>query len=789
MMKKKSKRKRPTGSRYQMIHNLRRTALVILSALLSAGIIALGAFLRLTLPAQTRTLFFVPFGVSVAVLFTGLFVSLFGSKRYFKKVEKLDPAEGQAMFLRQRELARQTRDSIRKPLYRLLLLSDLWAVILTLDVAVLLLSAVICLSEGINTLLCISGMVLMISLVWRIRLPDLASIRKEEPQYLPEEQFPRLYGMMRKAANATGCGRCSLFIIAVPGSDASVSVGGRTVTLLLGLDILCTFSEEELYAVLLHECSHARCRLVRPDPVDAFGNWVHFNGYGEGLCSFFFQLTDMVYAFRYMLYQRAVSVLEEENADRAMLLASPEAAASALLRLYHFGRYEWESSAEDGGFLFFAGEEVSADLIRRSITHATERIAQRRAVWDPMLGQEILARNATHPTIGMRIAAMGIENPHLIEDNSPPAYCAETDEAMAYIGRVLLEDKEEYTGMRENSYLKPLRTLEAWEKEGEPLVRDGYRDVLSALLALRQIRRAEALCDKVIAAFSPPPAAYAMLCKGQIMVRRYENEGVDWLYRAMEQNENYIDCALETAGQYFCFVGDEKGLEDYRAKAVKMARKQKEVVSKREQLSHHDTIVPEPLEGDMRERLAAFLRKTDNGTLNEVRIVRKIITPTEFVSVVTLKIRRGASADMVQEIFRRVFNYLDTTDENWHFILFDAGFADTVLGRKRIEKTENSLLYRGKDAEDAGSKNKTGNHAPEKGAPENNTLGEEDTTATADENEPGNGTSGEEKEKIRPADEEKSAEKQESVASSDKKEPDRGAADEKRPENGAPADP
>jgi len=575
-MKKESKRNRPTGSRYWMIHGLRRAALVVLSVLLSAGIIALGAFLRLTLPAQTHTLFWVLLGVSAAVLLARLFVSLFGAGRFRRKIQELDPAGEQAMFLHQREPARQNRDSIRKPLYRLLVLSDVWAVVLALNIAVLLLSAVICLPKAISILFCTSGMMLMISLVWRIRLPDLAPIRKEEPQYLPEEQFPRLYGLMRKAADATGCGRCSLFIIAILGSDASVSVSGRTVTLLLGLDILCTFSEEEMYALLLHECSHARCRLVRPDPVDAFGNWVYCNGYGERLYSFFFQLTDKVYTFRYKHYRRAVSAVEEEDADRAMLLASPGAAASALLRLYYFGRYEWESATEDGGFLLLAGEKVASDLLRQSVGHAAERIAERRAVWDAMLWREIPARNAAHPTIGMRLAAMGIDTPHLIEDNSTPAYRAETDKAMAYINRVLLEGKEEYTGMRENFYLKPLQTLKAWEKEGEPLTADGYHNILDAMMALRQVRLAEALCDRAIAGLSPKNAAYAMLAKGQIMVRRYEKEGAKWLYRAMEQNGNYTKCALEVAGRYFRFAGDKKGLEDCYARMPETARRQED---------------------------------------------------------------------------------------------------------------------------------------------------------------------------------------------------------------------
>jgi len=696
-MKEKSKEERPVPSRYDRLNSMRRTALITLAILLTLVLIAFGAVLRGKLSAPMLTLFWVLFGISFAIPLVNFPVSMLCAKRFVKQMAKIDPAEGQAMFLRQKELARQTRDSIRKPLHRLLVFSDVWAVVLALDAAVLILSSVVCLAGG-SSIPSVCGMFLLISLSKRIRLPDIAPIPKEEPQYLPPDQFPYLYGLMRKAADATGCGRCSLFIVAIMGSDASVTVSGRTVMLYIGLDVLCTFSEEEMYAVLLHECSHAERRLKHPDPVDTFGNWVQSPANNSRICGLLFLLGDVVYSFRYMLYQRAVSVLEEENADRAMLLASPEAAASALLRLYYFGRCEWESYAEDGGFLFLTGEEIAPDLVRRSIAHTTERIAERRAVWDAMLGHEILARNATHPTIGMRIAAMGVEKPHLIEDNSTPAYRAETDEAVAYINRVFREDKEMYAAAREDSYLKPLRELEAWEKEGEPLVRDGYRDILDAMLALGQVHRAEALCDRAIAELSPQPAAYAMLSKGQIMVRRYEKEGVEWLYRAMEQNENAIESALEVAGQYFCFVGDEKGLEDYRARALKTARKEKEIGDERNELKRTDRIVPEPLEGDMKERLADFLRKIDNGTLEEVRIVRKIITPTEFVSVVTLKIKKRADHDAAEEMFRRVFNYLDTTDEDWHFSLFGADYATATLGPKRIEKTEGSLLYRSEGA-------------------------------------------------------------------------------------------
>lgn len=536
--------------------------------------------------------------------------------------------------------------------------------------------------------LCLAG-------VQRLRLPVKRHWYRESEAYVSPEEYLHIYMVARRAARVVGC-REEIHIAFVPDCSAGIARIGSTCSVQLGVILLRLFSEEELYHVLLHEFAHlaGEDRLLTAER--RYFQWLSSGGNShwiDGITDLFYLYADAQYALAYNLYQYAASVLIETAADRAMAdHGDAETAASALLKLKYYELFQWEDGTCDEPCELERTEPDRA-LVQRRIEDFEAALAKRQEDWDRLALVEILSRSASHPTLPMRLAALGVSEPRLVERSDGEPYRKECEKALTHVEMLLWCDrKETYEERRRAGYLEPLALVEAWEQAGKPVVAEEYADVVQSLQGLGRNMEAVALCRRAVAELPPIAAAFGEFFLGCFLLHSYDPAGIEHIYRAMEENNNYLDEGLETIGAFCCLVGDQQALDEYRARAVDFARKGRAESDPLSDLTKKDDLSAEQLPEGMLEDILQHILAAADGCLDTIYLVRKTVSPTYFASVFVL--RFGTEDEEVKgQVLHKTFRYLDTCSD-WQFALFD---YDDVI-RAGVDKIPGSVVYEKKQA-------------------------------------------------------------------------------------------
>ena len=172
------------------------------------------------------------------------------------------------------------------------------------------------------------------------------------------------------------------------------------------------------------------------------------------------------------------------------------------------------------------------------------------------------------------------------------------------------------------------------------------------------------------------------------MLYRYDERGMDLIYRAMEQNGNYIEEGLNILGTFCCLTGREKELSEYREKAAQLAQKYKDHDTQVSFLSPKDNLTKDTLPDGMLEEILAYIKSIDQDIVQNIYLVRKTVSETFFASVFIIHFYGGTDAQR-NEIMHKIFRFLDSHPTEWHFSLFDYFEYPEV----KVEKIKGSLVY------------------------------------------------------------------------------------------------
>ena len=188
--------------------------------------------------------------------------------------------------------------------------------------------------------------------------------------------------------------------------------------------------------------------------------------------------------------------------------------------------------------------------------------------------------------------------------------------------------------------------------------------------------------------FTGAAANYAHYMHGCFLLRSYDDAGIAHIYQAIEGNSNYIETGLEMLGQYCCITGNQQELDKYRSQSMDIMQQQKDVYREIGVLRKNDRLQPEDLPEDLLKPLLAYIAAADEGVVDKIYLVRKVITEDFFTSVVVVKFREEANAMSRKDMEDKLFQYLDTCSD-WQFSLFD---YDSVA-RVKVETIPNSCIY------------------------------------------------------------------------------------------------
>ena len=147
---------------------------------------------------------------------------------------------------------------------------------------------------------------------------------------------------------------------------------------------------------------------------------------------------------------------------------------------------------------------------------------------------------------------------------------------------------------------------------------------------------------------------------------------------------------MDTIGQFCCICGKEDDLETYRERAVSLMNDQEQKYLELSSISSKDNLASESLPEDIKADLLRLVSSMAD-SIDEVYVVRKIITADFFASAVIVLLNNELEDEAKSAVIARLFQFLDTQD--WEFTLFDS----SQVPMNTIKKIPLSLFYDSKD--------------------------------------------------------------------------------------------
>jgi len=492
--------------------------------------------------------------------------------------------------------------------------------------------------------------------------------------YSEEKDFPTIYAIAKKAAENVGV-EGEIKIMFTWDCNAGIAKIGNVNSLQIGAVLLDVLSEEELYSILVHEFAHLTKKCYPAQKEFALFDYItntddsHFSQY----TNLFFRFPEILFAWEFFIYRYVASSTIEAIADSAVLEhGSPKDAISAMAKInydHFFGKelykfipdsyYKPEKCREDA-------RSIYASALRRAI-------AERKEAWDGYLAAEIEPRSASHPIFRNRMAALGVTSYTTVLPEGESPYRLECARVLKKADSEIYEaEKDTYEAAREEKYLAPMRMVEEWRKSGKNPPAEEARPLIDALASLCLYDEMEALCDALIAEtenkFALP---YAYMSKGQLLLMRYDKSGIDYMYKALEDNHNYIEWALDEIGEFCCRMGLAEELEEYRRKAVEYAQVKEDKYDGAGELSAGDNVVQSDMPAELLDEIVSFIQGADEKEqVRAVYLVKKIITDDFSSDIFLLVFRNDYDGEACSALYRKVFDFLDTHPSDKQFSLF-----------------------------------------------------------------------------------------------------------------------
>ena len=521
------------------------------------------------------------------------------------------------------------------------------------------------------------GFLLLLMPIYRIVVTIPLGLKRDF--LTPRENLPLLYAMAKRAADTAGVKGDIQFEITTA-HECDVNRFGRTYVVFLGTRLMAVLTPEEMeQALVMAFSSFSRRRINRQVVFRYCLGLLGSSNVRPATFAFdlFFSYADASLEWTYALYSHAVKrVLTNEGYERVRSHGDVTAAMGVLMKEAFWSYYTFE-------FPHFMPQSfyetpLPSPHYEQDVCRNFRLACRRRSnAWLSMLGAEM--EDVLFPTdLPFRyerrvLAPQGIICPPLLLPDEESPYGAEVTRLIAAIDQRSMgfTNLGEYEKQRKQQYLEPMQIVEEYEQnptgystpELSPVI-NGYRDI-------GKFDRAEAVCDEILEREHNPFAmAHALYFKGMCMIHRYETEGIDHIYRAIDLNKNYMKDGFEMVGEY-CVL---RGLSDEYAAFRRRAEIQVSAHAYNQEgacsLTVMDRLEPEEGLGDMLPDILGYMERVADGSIREIYLVRKIISEDFFTSAFVINFDYGVSDEQMRRVYSAIFNYLDAYPVDWQFSLF-----------------------------------------------------------------------------------------------------------------------
>ncbi len=613
--------------------------------------------------------------------------SLLLKRLYVNKFKKMNFGERQNYIASHRDEAYKTVEQKKKTLKRIHTLSRAYAILFILCGAILVFSY-----QGTAVFAFLASFILIRTGLANF-YPFINNDELEGVELISEEDYPVIFGLARKAADRVGWKK-EIRITIECSFNAMIARGDGYCLVNLGVLLINNLTEDELYAILLHEFAHMKAPTIYNEKGVAH-KWLScpyvLLPY-EKLSIYMIDYPATLWQFNHNMYMYASSIMLETDSDKAMLLCGDiEAAASALLKVYYDEMHQWEKGTYDTDSLFVS-EEYNRGTVRRELALYKKAVEKHAELWNGYAKVAIISRATTHPTLKMRLETLGVSEMKILTVPPSLAYKAEQDKAVEFAEDLFakrFETEEKYADIREREYVKPKELIEEWENAGKPIVAEEYADVIDALRTLCRNTEANEVAKQAMEVLDEGASHYAHYMYGAFLLHCFNDEGIEYIYKAIETNTNYFHEGMHYIGAYCCMTGNQERLDEYRQRASELGQEYEDKYGKTGYIVKDDTLVTEKLPDGLLEDILSYINRIDEGVVERIHLVRKVITEDFFTSAFVITFTPETELEQLRGIMHKIFHYLDTCYD-WQFSLF----CNTDVPMDKIIAVEDSLVYK-----------------------------------------------------------------------------------------------
>lgn len=386
---------------------------------------------------------------------------------------------------------------------------------------------------------------------------------------LTDSEFPLICKTVERAAAAAGYnGKIKLFLV---GSEVSVSSYRGTAYITIGYKEAASFTQKELYAVMLHEFAHIANADVR-----RAARLVHIRERWDtdGISAdatfiaklLLFKCISQAVAYNIEMYRTFSSIGKEQAADELVKrLDGGGSFANAIAKSEFISKYD-KVPVPETEYYFFESEVQPTDYATVDHRAFLKYCDKYGKVWRDELENELSPRVGTHPTARMRIQSFGgdLLSCDACAAEPDPMYVVEQQRVLERADAYITErTRNNYAEQREQAYVQrraAIDELDRAEAAGGDLKGAARETALMALLGIDD-DRALAVADRMIADDDRAPCAN--FAKGYVYRRRHDDRCVDCFKNATAE-PSYAEDAFTLIGEYALLTGNQKLLDEYR---------------------------------------------------------------------------------------------------------------------------------------------------------------------------------------------------------------------------------
>ncbi|MBR2370411.1 MAG: hypothetical protein IKA82_00155 [Clostridia bacterium] len=513
---------------------------------------------------------------------------------------------------------------------------------------------------------------------------------------ITKDEFPEIFGLVEELSKKYAPD-CKILPYAIHGPYLLNQIYNNKYALCIGITAMGLLSKSQLRAALTHEILHIKngdtdllysvvCAQRRARKGSGDNKLKpHVLGFmmGPALLLAFMSASFIVAASRTIEHRIDLEFADVSDYEQK------RAYVGAIATLRCFNQYLAEG--HDEMFILDAPEPVP-DFESYSERMFRATLVDREDFWREYLEKEIVTKNSKYFPFSYRREALGVNKDDL--DIAPSeqdySWIKEVDEMKRYSDEMIFQglsinffaEKQEYT-----NYLRHYEEGSKRLREGEEMSLTEMLELATSAEGANLHDEAKRIYDLILEKY--PKNANALYRRGSYYLVEYDEKGIDMIWKAIDDNSNYIKSGISLLNAFCANMGLADRLDEVRERSVELLGKKSKSYSKLFDLRSGGEFTLPDLPKELINEIVEFVKNECGDNLDELYIAKKTADGIDCTMIFISPTPETRIVDW-QKAYHNIFMFLDVKEEQF---LLDT-FKDEPPYIKKLKKLKGALIFK-----------------------------------------------------------------------------------------------